>query len=69
MDKDFHCAVAYALSCVHRDGFVLKPKQAEAIKFMKMCSCGYLQDMGNLFATMIVLPFLFDYKLGTYDPT
>ena len=64
--------MAYALSCVHRDGFDLKPKQAEAIKFIydeEECSCGYLQGMGNLFATMIVLPFLFDYKLGTYDHT
>ena len=65
-DNDFHRAVAYALSCVHRDRFVLKPKPAEissSSMMKKMCSCGYLQDMGNLFATR----FLFDYKLGTYD--
>ena len=72
-DNDFHRAVAYALSSVHRDGFVLKPKQAEAIKFIydeeDVFLWLYLQVMENLFATMIVLPFLFDYKLGTYDHT
>ena len=33
-DNDFHRAVVDAISCVHQDGFVLKPKQAEAIKFI-----------------------------------
>ena len=44
-----------------------KQRLSSSSMMKKMCSCGYLQDMGNLFATMIVPPFLFDYKLGTYD--
>ena len=44
-----------------------KQRLSSSSMMKKMCSCGYLQDMGNLFATMIVLPFLFDYKLGRYD--
>ena len=70
-DNDFHRAVAYALSCVHRDGFVLKPKQAEAIKFIYdeedvflWLPTGYKKSV-----CYQVLPFLFDYKLGTYDLT
>ena len=46
-----------------------KQRLSSSSMMKKMCSCGYLQDMGNLFATMIVLPFLFEYKLGTYDHT
>ena len=51
---EFREAVAYALSCIHQEDLILKPKQEEALihlSMVEMSSLGFRLDMESPYVT------------------